>query len=810
MIVYNSRSQWRIVFFRSGSALSNTMRENAFAGGLAFLWSVNRKYNMIENVGTTNAVKHPLVVQVFAFLLGFLLVSRCTNSMERYFSGATSVYTMLSKWLDAYSVLIALLEVTVSRTDERDRAQRAEILALLKMRATHYFTMLSAFALASLGTEMTGSDTLTGITPDEVHVRQMSRHNGVMVMNGSATKNMLTEPLMRGFVARKTTKAIQEPFEVVGQFTHQERQDLLATDNPVTLISSWIIEEFTMAIQLGHINIPPPILSRLYQELSTGVQAYKDAWLIAFVPYPFCFAQLISLLMMMLILTAPIFITYMTANMAIAPICSSICIFGYYGLNSVATELEQPFGDDDNDLPLRDLQLQFIEHIESCGKPNDANIADMNAAPIKRFERVKTHSGISSIGWDKVEDINAEIKEEFLRDTIFDLWMTKEEVLQLSVPQLTRKFRDVDVARHVRRRLRVHARPPVTEDEVNQCFAENLQLVEEIERSEEKRVKLREELGPRRAMLKHESSKRDKKGGPGDTSDDNGAHGLRLARLRAARRENDEFRAGIRLEKARAGGPPKILEEVDNLKYETKQLDALLLATSTNAEEEERREIIKKELGNLAEDLHHLQESKKRLIQRCEQEMDEADKRLLEELQEIRGPDSNIGSDDEFPPDFADDMVLSMYNTETSLPFVPEGEREEGDEGNMVDEETGFRPDTLAVRPHTVPATREASSLRLKLWSELSHKKLSDIVAFVSGEMSGKRKESVRNRHGSIQRLDSGLSAGRRTSAGSMSHTPDPMGSPMSSASFNNSRGMLGSPAYSVEGDDGLCVEEWV
>ena len=55
------------------------MRENAFAGGLAFLWSVNRKYNMIENVGTTNAVKHPLVVQVFA---SSFIISRLPRGMK--------------------------------------------------------------------------------------------------------------------------------------------------------------------------------------------------------------------------------------------------------------------------------------------------------------------------------------------------------------------------------------------------------------------------------------------------------------------------------------------------------------------------------------------------------------------------------------------------------------------------------------------------------------------------------------------------------------------------------------------------------
>merc|ERR1719242_642443 len=42
-----------------------------------------------------------------------------------------------------------------------------------------------------------------------------------------------------------------------------------------------------------------------------------------------------------------------------AAIITSVPVFGMYSVNLVATELEMPFGDDDNDLPLQTFQEEM-------------------------------------------------------------------------------------------------------------------------------------------------------------------------------------------------------------------------------------------------------------------------------------------------------------------------------------------------------------------------------------------------------------------------------------------------------------------
>ena len=39
----------------------------------------------------------------------------------------------------------------------------------------------------------------------------------------------------------------------------------------------WIIRATTMFVAKGWINTPPPIVSRIYQELSNGMNGYMDA-----------------------------------------------------------------------------------------------------------------------------------------------------------------------------------------------------------------------------------------------------------------------------------------------------------------------------------------------------------------------------------------------------------------------------------------------------------------------------------------------------------------------------------------------------
>merc|ERR1712096_210876 len=76
--------------------------------------------------------------------------------------------------------------------------------------------------------------------------------------------------------------------------------------------------------------------------------------------FPFPYAQMIGLLLIQFSLLTPVIISgILEGRKAWGFVFSLVPIFGLYALNFIAKELEMPFGDDPNDLPL----LEFHEHM---------------------------------------------------------------------------------------------------------------------------------------------------------------------------------------------------------------------------------------------------------------------------------------------------------------------------------------------------------------------------------------------------------------------------------------------------------------
>eukprot|EP00928_Gymnodinium_smaydae_P079755 TRINITY_DN6360_c0_g1_i1.p1 TRINITY_DN6360_c0_g1~~TRINITY_DN6360_c0_g1_i1.p1 ORF type:complete len:538 (-),score=96.90 TRINITY_DN6360_c0_g1_i1:144-1757(-) len=112
----------------------------------------------------------------------------------------------------------------------------------------------------------------------------------------------------------------------------------------------------TKALEDGVLKIPPPILSRVYQTLSRGFVNLLNAKKIADTRFPFPYAQLITLLLALHTVLTPIFMTSLLSSKMWAPLMTFVPIFAFFAVNFVGVELENPFGSDDNDLPLEHFQ----------------------------------------------------------------------------------------------------------------------------------------------------------------------------------------------------------------------------------------------------------------------------------------------------------------------------------------------------------------------------------------------------------------------------------------------------------------------
>lgn len=112
----------------------------------------------------------------------------------------------------------------------------------------------------------------------------------------------------------------------------------------------------TKSLDDGILKIPPPILSRVYQTLSRGFVNLLNAKKIADTRFPFPYAQLITMLLFMHLLLTPMMISCLIKSKVWAPIFTFVPIFAEFSINFIGVELENPFGTDDNDLPLAHFQ----------------------------------------------------------------------------------------------------------------------------------------------------------------------------------------------------------------------------------------------------------------------------------------------------------------------------------------------------------------------------------------------------------------------------------------------------------------------
>merc|ERR1719181_2044644 len=78
------------------------------------------------------------------------------------------------------------------------------------------------------------------------------------------------------------------------------------------------------------------------------------------VPFPFPFAQMVSLLLCMLYVLFPFYIELFTLNPYFSPVLCFLIPVCYCGLNQVAVELEEPFGNDWNDVDIEERHEEFL------------------------------------------------------------------------------------------------------------------------------------------------------------------------------------------------------------------------------------------------------------------------------------------------------------------------------------------------------------------------------------------------------------------------------------------------------------------
>jgi len=305
MIEYKEDYIFLLLFRLKGSVACRSLRYAVPSALLALLlvyideWSPSFRYDL-GLMDITNSQLWSASIGVITILLAF----RTNRAMARFWEGTGLLHQMRGEWFDSVSCCVTFTRAALA-------TKRLEV-----MQFRHTIVRLMSLCHGSALQEIAGSDA------DEC------------------------ETIDSFGLDNATLAHLKDCAEV----HHFNRVEVL-----LHLIQSLITKNLDDQI----LKIAPPILSRVYQTLSRGFVNLLNAKKIADTRFPFPYVQLITLLLYVHVLVTPMMISSIVPSKVFAPIFTLMPIFGMFALNFIGVELENPFGDDDNDLPLGHFQAEM-------------------------------------------------------------------------------------------------------------------------------------------------------------------------------------------------------------------------------------------------------------------------------------------------------------------------------------------------------------------------------------------------------------------------------------------------------------------
>merc|ERR1740121_244624 len=255
-------------------------------------------------------------------VLAFMVTFRTRQGLSRFWEGTGLLHQMKGEWFDTVSNCVTF--TIASKFDDNDRVLGFRH-AIVRLMSLCHASALEE--IASMGSQMETIDVLGLNTATLSHLKDCVENH---------------------------------KFNKVEVLLH--------------LVQSLI----TNAHHENILRIPPPILSRAYQTISRGYVNLLNTKKITDTKFPFPYVQLITLLLFVHTLLTPLIVAMTIQSVILAPIIAFLPVFGTHSMNFIAIELEDPFGMDDNDLPLAAFQEEMNNCLLMLLHPNTDLIAGIN------------------------------------------------------------------------------------------------------------------------------------------------------------------------------------------------------------------------------------------------------------------------------------------------------------------------------------------------------------------------------------------------------------------------------------------------
>lgn len=239
-----------------------------------------------------------LVYTTLSWVLGFLLVFRTSQAYARYWDGGCLPFSKLSiEWFDACAQIVAFAETSGAPEEQKFGFQS---------------TMVTLFSLLH-------SCALQSISEDQ------DKKVEVLELRGIDHSRLV-------FLREQDVSARPE------------------------IAAQWVQTSLLDAITKGIVKTPPPIVSRVFQELNSGLVHLTEMATVSENPFPVPYGQVVKALLVFYSCVTPFYAVALTNARGWAGCMTFIAVFIMWTIFCIARNIELPFGDDKDDLDVESQQ----------------------------------------------------------------------------------------------------------------------------------------------------------------------------------------------------------------------------------------------------------------------------------------------------------------------------------------------------------------------------------------------------------------------------------------------------------------------
>mmetsp|Transcript_58943 Transcript_58943/g.133098 ORF Transcript_58943/g.133098 Transcript_58943/m.133098 type:complete len:479 (-) Transcript_58943:72-1508(-) len=427
MIIYGKSCNGLLTLFRySGTSWPSGVLPGLFAAGIGVC------LGRLEDVDTVvsseeDFLDHPYPFALFVVMLSFLIVFRSNSCYGRYWAALGDTYGMGSKWFDAACMTIAfdahgdVSHPFLKSYDEPDPPgpRAGEPPEEFFYTIAHLFSLMHALALQHLRDDPDLSNLeMEGVAEMEVMTARLSNIGPVPPSSDELVKGPLGR---RAHYSKDRLKRYigLRKLPVIGRLSQQELDEVVrvgSTAARVSLVESWIMRRL-IARQKHEpagdmISTSPPILSRLFQNISDGHLRFHQACKTAEVPFPFPYQNLLRLFLWIYTFLVPVAVNAKVVPHSARFVATFLGVWSFFALCDVGDNLEDPFLPyDPNELPLQEIQHSFNGRLLATRvlpKPVDL--------PAHRSPELEANGGCADIAEEEasLSGFNAEVPDEHL------------------------------------------------------------------------------------------------------------------------------------------------------------------------------------------------------------------------------------------------------------------------------------------------------------------------------------------------------------------------------------------------------------